>query len=275
MLTAALLLLPATASAQQLAVTIDDLPAHGPLPPGETRLSVARSTIAALRAVRVPAYGFANGSFGDADAPRVLAAWRRAGLPLGDHGFGHLALSKVGPSAFVADIDRNRRWMPALTRRFRYPFLDEGSAAAREQVRAALARRGYRIAAVTMSFADYAYNAPYARCVARGDRTAVARLEADYLAAARADAERARAVYGARTPQVLLLHIGAFGARMLPRLLSQYRALGFRFAPLDTVQRAPLYRATDPAVAGAVPGVPPEAIGPAPPGADVCPLRSP
>jgi hypothetical protein len=49
------------AFSQQLAVTIDDLPSHGTLPPGMTRTDVARSILKALNDAHVPkVYGFVN-----------------------------------------------------------------------------------------------------------------------------------------------------------------------------------------------------------------------
>lgn len=75
-------------AAPQLAITFDDLPAHGALPPGETRLEVASRIIAALHDAHVPsAYGFVNGVAIEqqpTDAA-VLQAWRAAGYPLGNH----------------------------------------------------------------------------------------------------------------------------------------------------------------------------------------------
>src|SRR5258707_7859492 len=48
-------------AALRIAITFDDLPAHGPLPPGETRLEVASKIIAALHNAHVPPiYGFVN-----------------------------------------------------------------------------------------------------------------------------------------------------------------------------------------------------------------------
>ncbi|MGF7151255.1 peptidoglycan/xylan/chitin deacetylase (PgdA/CDA1 family) [Sphingomonas zeicaulis] len=266
-----------------LAVTIDDLPVHGPLPPGETPIGIARATIAALKDAHVPATGFVNGANVEPGSAEVLAAWKAAGLPLGDHTFNHRGLSKVGAAAFIAEIDANASFLLSQPKRFRYPFLDEGEQLEdRDEVRAALAERGYKIAAVTMSFADFAYNVPYARCVTQGNEAAIADLESRYLDAARADAARAR--FNAKTvarrevPQVLLLHIGAFGARMLPRLLEQYRALGFRFVTLDEAQHDPFYAATDPALPGPTASLmmaPPVTSGvpdqPATPGDELCP----
>ncbi len=253
LLPALALLLVAPAAARDLAVTFDDLPAHSALPPGITRLQIARDVVSALRAAGVPeVYGFINGvqREREPETDGVLELWRKAGFPLGNHGWAHLGLSAVGEATFESEAQRNE---PLLTRFagstdwhwFRFPFLDEAYAdpAKRAAARAWLAAHGYRIAAVTMSFGDYAFNEPYARCRARGDTAAVAQLEQDYLAAARdgirLSAEVARAQFGRTPPDILLMHIGAFDARMLPRLLALYRASGFRFVPLPQAARDP------------------------------------
>jgi len=276
---------PATAQ-PTIAITVDDLPAHGPLPPGVDRLKVAGQMIGTLLSQHVSATGFVNGGFGadDRQSPLVLVAWQAALLPLGNHTFSHPHLNEVGADAFLADLDKNERFVGnGQPRRFRYPFLEEGrDPAVRDAVRAGLARRGYRIAAVTLSFDDYAYNAPYVRCLAQGDDKAVAALEARYLEAARVDADRARRgallTVGRDVPQVLLLHIGAFTAHMLPRLIGLYRDMGFSFVTLDEAQKDPFYVAVDPKKPGPSPtmdalaqrmAVPPPAKQPIP-GDEVC-----
>jgi peptidoglycan/xylan/chitin deacetylase (PgdA/CDA1 family) len=93
-----------------IALTFDDIPAHGPLAPGQTRTDVIRGITAALAAAKAPAFGFLNAGFGlDApyDAARAIAAWRAAGLPLGNHAYSHVNLDSVGAAAFAADFERN------------------------------------------------------------------------------------------------------------------------------------------------------------------------
>ena len=237
-----------------LAITVDDLPVHGELPPGETRLSVARDVIAALRDGGVPhAYGFLNGQQVAADPATlpVLTEWSAAGLPLGNHGWSHRHLSEMSAAEFEQELVKNE---PLLQRHspdgqwhwFRYPFLDEGEdAAKRAAARAVLAEHGYRIAGVTMDFADWQWTAPYARCAAAGDQAAIARLEGSFLDAARQGIgvyrTLSRQLYGRDVPYVIVLHISAFEARMLPRLLDLYREEGFRFVPLDEAQSDPVF----------------------------------
>jgi hypothetical protein len=80
----------------------------------------------------------------------------------------------------------------------------------------------------------------------KNDSAAIAQLESSYLEAAAADADSRRAMskalYGHDIPYVLLMHVGAFDARMLPRLLQLYRDKGFTFVTLDEAEKDTFYR---------------------------------
>lgn len=249
-------------AALRIAITFDDLPAHSALPPGETRLEVASKIIAALKHADVPpTYGFVNGlriEEQPADAA-VLQAWRAAGYPLGNHAWSHMNLNQHALEEFEGDVNRNE---PLLSERmkdkdkdwrwFRFPFLAEGDTPEKNTgIRAFLAQRGYKIAAVTMSFGDYQWNEPYARCRAKGEEKAITLLENSYLAAADDSIGYSRSLshtlYGRDIPYVLLMHIGAFDAEMLPRLLDLYRSRGFGFVTLEEAESDEFYRVdTDP-----------------------------
>lgn len=250
------LLCAAPAAAQDVAITFDDLPAHAALPTGATRVGVARDLLQALKAAGVrSATGFVNGVQTEREpgSAEILDLWRAAGHPLGNHAWSHPHLDNVGAEAFIADIARNEPVLAARMRGktwkwFRYPFLGEGADPARRAaVRKHLAAHGYRVASVTLSFDDWAFNDPYARCTAKGDTAEVARLEQLYMDWARLSLEHgrnlARRLYGRDIPYVLLMHAGAFDARMLPRLLAFFRTEGVRFVSLDRAQRHPFYRA--------------------------------
>jgi peptidoglycan/xylan/chitin deacetylase (PgdA/CDA1 family) len=253
LLLAALSLAAVPAAARDIAITFDDLPAHAALPSGMTRLQVAQEVIAALKAAGVPkVYGFINGvALGrEPGTEAVLTAWRDAGFPLGNHGWAHLSLDRIDQAQFESELTRNQPVLAQLMRGkdwhwFRFPFLDEayGDPAKRATSRAWLAGRGYRIAAVTASFGDYAFNDPYARCAAKGDTGAIAQLEHAYLDAATdsiRQTERAeKAQFGRTPPDILLMHIGAFDAHMLPRLLALYKARGFHFITLPKAAKDP------------------------------------
>jgi peptidoglycan/xylan/chitin deacetylase (PgdA/CDA1 family) len=235
---------------------MDDLPVHGPLPEGETRRGVAERIVAAFRAAGVPeVYGFVNGAEveGDAELESVLSTWVAAGYPLGNHTWSHRNLNQVSVEEFEEEIARNE----AVLQRFggagdwrwlRYPYLAEGSdPAKRGAIRAALTQRGYRIAAVTTSFADYEWNDAYLRCRVKADPQAMAALEEAYLEAVGESIERSRSlsrsIYGRDVPYVLLTHISPFNARMMPRVLEVYRQAGFEFTTLEEAHRDSIYQA--------------------------------
>ncbi len=244
----------------QVAFTFDDLPAHGPLPPGMARPAVVASILRTLRRERMPAvYGFVNG-FRVARFPyqiHILEAWQAAGEPLGNHTWSHPELDKLSAAAYEANIARNEALLQRVAPQgnwhwFRYPFLEEGDTVSkREEVRRWLAAHGYQVAEVSMDFQDYLWNEPYARCSARHDEAAVRTLHDTYLATAGeyidVYRELAHRLYGRDVPYVLLMHAGAFDARMLPELIALFRNRGFAFTTLEIAMADPVY-AADPAV---------------------------
>jgi lysophospholipase L1-like esterase len=245
---------PAT-SAPKIALTFDDLPAHGPLPPGVTRAQIASKILGALKDAQVPAtYGFVNGLMVERQPQdaAVLESWRASGNPLGNHSWSHMDLRKQAAEPFEADVNQNEplldKWMSNQDWHwFRYPYLAEGETREkRASIRSFLGQRGYRIAGVTMSFGDYQWNEPYARCRAKGDDQAVAFLESSFLAAADESIRYYRrlssTLYGRDIPYVLLLHVGAFDAVMMPRLLELYESRGFTFVTLNDAERDEFYR---------------------------------
>ena len=252
LLLAAFAFAAAPVAARDIAITFDDLPAHSALPPGITRLMVAQDIVTTLQAAGVPqVYGFINGSALEREpgTDAVLKTWRDAGFPLGNHGWAHLGLSKIDEATFESELEKNEPILKGLAgdtdwHWFRFPFLDEAYAdpARRAASRAWLAAHGHKIAAVTASFGDYAFNEPYARCVAKHDDAAIHELEQAYLDAAgesiKLSEQAETAQFGRTPPDILLMHIGAFDAHMLPRLIALYKQAGFHFVPLPQAAKA-------------------------------------
>ncbi len=246
--------LPDTA-APRIAITFDDLPAHGSLPLGISRIEIASKILTALREAGVPpTYGFVNGLPIEhrPEDIAVLDAWRAAGQPLGNHTWSHMDLNKHSLDEFETDAGRNE---PLLAKSmkdedwhwFRFPFLSEGDVPTKQSgVRAYLAQHGYKVAAVTMNFADYQWTEPYARCKAKNDRLALKALEDTYLSAAEESISYYRSLshtlFDRDIPYVLLLHVGALDAEMLPRLLQLYRSEGFTFVTLAEAESDEFYR---------------------------------
>jgi peptidoglycan/xylan/chitin deacetylase (PgdA/CDA1 family) len=247
--------------AQQVAITLDDLPEHGDLPPHMTRLGVARSFLNEFKKEKLPpVYGFVN-AVALEDMPseiRVLQAWRAAGQPLGSHTYTHLNLSAVSVEKYEADIARDEPLLEKLMkgedwRWFRYPYLREGDTLEkRDAIRSYMKQRGYRTAQVSLNFEDWAWNDPYARCSEKHNAKEIAWLHDSYLAAADTAITQYRelthTLYGRDISYVLLLHIGPFDAKMFPELVALLRRRGFSFVSLPEAMKDSAY-AEDPNVA--------------------------
>jgi len=238
----------------QVAFTFDDLPAHGPLPPGEERPEPVRSILATLKAEKMPpVYGFVNGfrTVGFPYQIEILRAWHDAGEPLGSHTWSHPSLEKESAKDFIDDIKKDEPILREVDpdgdwHWFRYPFLDEGETLEkRQEVRSFLLKNHYKTAGVTIDFEDYLWNEPYARCMTKHDDAAVTSLEHSYLSVADefigVFRTLSQKLYGHDIPYVLLLHVGAFDAHMLPRLIALFRERGFSFVSLPQAESDPAY----------------------------------
>ncbi|HEX7801061.1 MAG TPA: polysaccharide deacetylase family protein, partial [Asticcacaulis sp.] len=155
----------AAPSGFDIAVTVDDLPAHGSLPKDMTRTQIADRVVAALKAHGAPqVYGFVNAVRleQEPDSAAVLDIWRKAGFPLGNHTYSHPNIRQVGYDAFIADLEKGEPVVaqhmqgPNLTENdwkwLRFPFLSAGDGETHQKVMDYLHAHGYHIADVSMSF---------------------------------------------------------------------------------------------------------------------------
>ena len=249
-----LLLLPPAATALEVAITVDDLPTHGLLPPGTDRKTVLDATIAALKRHGVTgAVGFVNGDRLRVESWRaaIIARWLAAGYSIGNHTLSHVDLHRVDPAAYVKDVELNDEALSRYSdgtglRLFRYPYLHEGDTPAkRRAVRAALQSRGYEITPVTINFSDWIWNEAYVRCLTRRDSDAVDAVKRRLLQAADAaldwSEQSARTLMGRSIKHVVLLHLGAINAVILDDLLGMYERRGVRFIPVAQAMADPIY----------------------------------
>ena len=241
-----------------LAITVDDLPAHGSLPPGETRTQVAQQYLAALKAHNVPeAYGFINAVAMDREpeSAQTLDLWRQAGYPLGNHTWSHQNINSVGLETFESEIAKDE---PVLQDKMgdadwhwlRFPFLAAGTdPALHAGVMDYLKAHNYRIADVSTGYDDWAYTDTYARCMAKGATAAVEAMKTQYMSGVKASIKHSLAAsqkgFGRQIPLVVLMHEGAFSALMLPQVLDEYQAEGARFITLKQAESDPAYAETD------------------------------
>lgn len=241
-----------SAMAFDVAVTVDDIPMHGPLPPGLTRLDIARAHLKAYADFGVAeAFGFVNARGAEKADDPVLAAWRKAGHPLGNHTFSHMNLRRApSTEAWTADVLAGEAVLEehmagADWRWFRYPNLVVGDGVQHDTALAFLRNRGYRLADVSLNFSDASRTDAYVRCKAAGDEVTTARITEHYLRGVDHGINQALAdsqtLYGRTIPLVLLTHMGAFSAVTLPDVLTRLKAAGAKFVPLAQAQADTAY----------------------------------
>jgi peptidoglycan/xylan/chitin deacetylase (PgdA/CDA1 family) len=249
---------PLFCASQKIAVTFDDLPLNGELPPRVTRTEIARNVLAILKQQRVPAtYGFINAKRleDNPDGAEALKLWA-AGEPVGNHTYSHMDLNQNTAEAFEREIAENEPALELLNapgdwRWLRYPFLREGETLEkRNAIRGYLKAHGYRIAEVTMEWGDYFWNSAYARCAAKNDAKSVEWLRASYLKTAQQsieqDRELSKMLFGRDVNYILLLHLGSFSSTILPGALDLLMKNGFQLVTLEEAESDPVY-SLDPA----------------------------
>jgi len=252
---AVLFVLCGVCAAQKLAITMDDLPQNGALPPGVTRVEITRATLAIFRKHHLPrVYGFVNAKKleGSVDGAEALKLWAAA-EPVGNHTYTHMDLEQNTAEAFERDIEQDEPTLELLTRPdedwhwLRYPYLHEGDTVEkRRAVRSYLTAHGYKIAQVTMDWEDYLWNSAYARCAEKKDAKSIAWLKSSYLSTASEfidlAREQSKLIYGREINYVLLTHLGAYSSTILPDALDLLKEKGFKLVTLQEAESDPAYQ---------------------------------
>jgi len=251
----AILLASSFSFAQGVALTFDDLPLNGELPPGVTRVQIAAGAIDVLRRHHVPqAFGFVNAKKleGNPDGAEALKAWVAGGERVGSHTYSHIDLHQTAPDVFQREIAQDEPVLELLSPKddwhwFRYPFLREGDTLEkRRAVRAYLTEHGYKVAQVTLDYEDYLWNTAYAHCAAKNDARSIEWLTTSYMSVASeyidGNREMAKMVFGHDINHVLLLHLGAFSSTILPQVLDLLQQKGLHLITLEEAERDPAYQ---------------------------------
>jgi peptidoglycan/xylan/chitin deacetylase (PgdA/CDA1 family) len=236
-----------------MAVTIDDIPGSYDAQPSYPKSRTMSTLIAALEAHGIAPVGFVNGVYAEADPDALLGlkSWLDAGFEIANHTFSHQSARALSVDAFLADVRKNRAFLQGVApdrpvRFFRFPYLERGNdPSQRVAITQALARDGYRIANVSVDFADWGFAPAFARCFTRDDRHALAGLRESYLqngsAALYWSVENSAQLFGRAIPQVLLLHAHAATAENLDALLTRYEQAGVRWITLEQALSDPAY----------------------------------
>lgn len=245
-------------AAIKIAITVDDIPAHGTLPQGMNRYEIAKQYVDILKKHKVPGvYAFVvkGRADGSEDSLKAIKVWQEAGYILGNHTWDHPSLNKNPADLFIKAIDLNDEYLKSVSGKddwkyFRYPYLHEGDTLEkRNAVRKHLKEKGYKIAQVTIDFNDWAWNNPYARCLEKNDKKSIEWLKESYLKNATDNMlhseEVTKKVFKKQIPHILLMHVGALDIQVLDQMLTDYEKQGVEFIPLTEALKDPVYE-TDP-----------------------------
>lgn len=252
----------AAGAGRRVAITLDDGPVVGEGRDLTRFQSVTAGLIEALAAEKVPATVFINERQlhvpGERDARvAVLSRWLEAGFELGNHTYSHPDLNRTPLWQYQDDIIRGEVVMRALLAErsgalqwFRHPFLHTGATL---EIRRALdsfvAERRYRIAPVTVDYADYAFNGVYNRLLRAGDQSLAEKVRQAYEEQVDIGFHHfekfSGEVLGYELPQILLIHCNALNAVSLPATIARLRARGYSFVSLAEAMTDPAYQRPD------------------------------
>jgi peptidoglycan/xylan/chitin deacetylase (PgdA/CDA1 family) len=248
--------------ARRVAITIDDGPVVGEMGDLARFQHISSSLIGSLTAEKVPATIFINERQlnvpGQRDARvAVLEQWLDAGFDLANHTYSHPSLNKVPLWQFGDDVVKGEVIMrPLVDRRgrrlewFRYPFLHSGMTEEVHQgIMDFLALRGYRVAPVTVDYADYTFAGVYRSQSATGNAEMGEKIKDAYLNQVDVGfdyAEKASLeLFGYEPPQILLIHCNELNALTLRDTIARLRKRGYEFISLDEAMKDAVYQRPD------------------------------
>lgn len=243
------------ASAMELSITVDDLPANGNISTQTTRIEIAQKILSVFKKHHITGvYGLINGNTVDStpNGLAILQEWIKEGHALGNHTFHHLDLAKTESAEYIADIQKNEPILNQLMTDkdylyFRYPFLSEGNTQEkRDTIRNYLSKNNYKIAPVTVDFFEYEWNDPYIRCLNKHDKKSIEWLKKTYIEQANnaliISHELSKMLFNRDIKNVLLIHINSFTAEMIDELLISYEKQNIKFIPLKDALSDPVYQ---------------------------------
>lgn len=264
---AALLCMPTllhaqTTAGRRVAITIDDCPVVNEMTDLGNFQRITNGLIGSFQIEKVPVTVFINERQlnvpGQRDArAAVLDQWLTAGFELGSHTYSHLSASNVPVDQFLDDVVKGEViTRPALERRgqqlvwLRYPYLHSGATAETHQtIVNFLEQRKYRVAPVTVDYADYTFAGAFTREIRRGNVDVADKIRLAYLDQIDVGfnyAERSsKELYGREIAQILLIHCNELNSVSLRDSIARMRTRGYSFISLSEAMQDEAFQRPD------------------------------
>ena len=261
-LTLGLALVDAQAPARRVAITIDDGPVVNELSDLGNFQRITNGLVGSFQVEKVPVTIFINerqlNVQGQRDArAAVVEQWLNAGFEVGNHTYSHPSASKVPVSDFLDDVVKGEVITRAILEQrgkqlvwLRYPYLHSGASAEDHQaIVDALEKRKYKVAPVTVDYADYTFAGAYTRELRRGSIELAEKVKQAYLDQVDvgfAYAERSSVeLFGREIAQILLIHCNELNSVSLRESIARMRKRGYTFISLDEAMQDSAYERPD------------------------------
>ena len=247
---------------RRVAITIDDCPVVNEMTDLGNFQRITNGLVGSFQVEKVPVTTFINERQlnvpGQRDArAAVLDQWLNAGFELGNHTYSHPSANKVAVEQFQDDIVKGevitratleRRGLPLVW--LRYPYLHSGTTAETHQaIVSFLNQRKYRVAPVTVDYADYSFAGAFTRELRRGHVEMAEKIKQAYLDQVDVGFEHAERfsteLYGREISQILLVHCNELNSVTLRESIARMRKRGYTFITLDEAMRDDAYQRPD------------------------------
>ena len=249
-------------SGRRVAITIDDGPVVNEMSDLGNFQRITNGLIGSFQVEKVPVTIFVNEAQlnvpGQRDArAAVLDQWLDAGFELGNHAYSHRSANQVPFEQFADDVVKGEVIMRPLVERrgqklqwFRFPYLHSGTTAdAHQAIVTFLESRNYRVAPVTVDYADYTFAGAYTRALRSGKIDVAERIKTAYIDQVDVGfdhAEKASTeVYGREIAQILLIHCNELNAVAVRSTIARMRQRGYTFISLAEAMQDDAYARPD------------------------------
>ena len=251
-----------TPAGRRVAITIDDGPVVGEMTDLGNFQRITNGLVGSFQVEKVPVTIFINERQlnvpGQRDArAAVVEQWLNAGFELGNHTYSHPSANKVPVDQFQDDIVKGEVITRAILEQrghqlvwLRYPYLHSGTTAETHQaIVEFLDRRKYRVAPVTVDYADYTFAGAYLRELRRGSIEVAEKIKQAYLDQVDVGfdyAERSSLeLFDREIPQILLIHCNELNSVTLRESIARMRKRGYTVISLNEAMQDPAYQRPD------------------------------